>query len=307
MNKVVVIGSANIDLVVKTSRLPGKGETVLGGDFSMFCGGKGANQAVAAARFGSDVCFVGKIGSDIFGAKVLDNFNRIGMKTDHVLVDHNCQTGVALITVDDSGENSIVVAPGANSALCAADIDAAQAVFDEAKFVLMQLEIPLQTLEHVMRIANEREIPVILNPAPAPAKLPSSMLDGLYALTPNETEAAIISGIPIIGTDDAKHAAIKIHEMGVGLVVITLGSKGLVCYDGIGFTVIPSIKVAAIDTTAAGDTFNGVMAAALAEGRSLCEALRLSNTAAAISVTRMGAQESSPFRDEVLGFAKELC
>ena len=301
-NKVVVVGSANIDLVVKTSRLPGRGETILGGDFSMFCGGKGANQAVAAARFGADVRFVGKVGSDIFGTKVLDNFNKSGMNTDYLLVDHKCHTGIALITVDNGGENSIVVAPGANGALQAADIDAAQSVFDDAAFILMQLEIPLDTLEHVLAIANARGVPVILNPAPATINLSPALLSKLYALTPNETEAAMISGVRVEDIDDAKRAAIKINEMGVKLVVITLGDKGVVCYDGTDFIAVPSLKVDAIDTTAAGDTFNGVFAAALAEGRGLHEALRISNAAAAISVTRLGAQSSAPYRSEIEAF-----
>lgn len=306
-NKVVVVGSANVDLVVKTGKLPKKGETVLGGEFSMFCGGKGANQTVAASRFGADVCFVGKVGSDIFGTNVTDNLKKAGVKTDSVLVDRVCQTGVALITVDDAGENSIVVAPGANGALCVADIDAMQRVFDDAKFILMQLEIPLPTLTYVITMAGKKEIPVILNPAPAVTGLSTDILNGLYALTPNETEATIISGIQVANVDDAKRAAIKIHGMGVKCVVITLGSKGVVCYDGVDFLIIPSVKVEAVDTTAAGDTFNGVFAAALAEGMNLREALQISNIAAAISVTKLGAQDASPSRDEIVNFTTALC
>jgi len=307
MSKIVIVGSANIDLVVKTSSLPIKGETVLGGEFSMFCGGKGANQAVAAARFGADVCFIGKVGSDVFGANVLDNFNKIGMNTDHIMINHRCQTGIALITVDDNGDNSIVVAPGANRTLDITDIDEARDVFDHASLILMQLEVPLQTLEHVLHIANAKEIPVILNPAPATVSLPSTILTGLYLITPNETEATIISGVQINDINDARQAAIKIHEMGVKHVVITLGNKGAVFYDGVNFVTIPPIKVSAVDTTAAGDTFNGVLVAALAEGWDLSEALIISNTAAAISVTRLGAQNASPFRDEILSFKDELC
>lgn len=300
MKNIVVIGSSNTDMVVKTSHLPAGGETVLGGDFFMNAGGKGANQAVAAARYGNRVVFVAKTGDDLFGRQVRKSMAEDGIVTDYVFVDKEHPSGVALITIDKDAENCIVVAGGANMYLSPADIDTAAEEILKADVVLMQLESPIETVAYAARMAAKAGIPVILNPAPAPAEaLSEALLKDLFLITPNRSEASRISGIEVTDMESAHRAAKAIHEMGPKSVIITLGSDGSLVYDGSMFMRVEALKVEAVDTTAAGDTYNGVLASVIAEGKSLIEAVREANIAGAISVTRMGAQPAAPTREEI--------
>lgn len=300
MKNIVVIGSSNTDMVVKSSHIPVGGETVLGGDFFMNAGGKGANQAVAAARYGNRVVFIAKTGDDIFGAEARASMKREGIVTDYVFIDKEHPSGVALITIDKDAENCIVVASGANMHLHPADINSAKEEIRSADVVLMQLESPVDTIAHAARMAAEAGVPVILNPAPAPeTPLSEELLHDLYLITPNRSEASRISGIKVRDMESAQRAAKAIHLMGPRNVIITLGNEGSLVYDGKMFMRVEAIKVEAVDTTAAGDTYNGVLASVIAEGRSLIEAVHEANIAGAISVTRMGAQPAAPTRKEI--------
>lgn len=296
--KILVVGSSNTDMVIKADHLPRPGETVLGGNFLMNPGGKGANQAVAAARLGGKVAFICKTGSDIFGHQSQQLFEEEGIDTSYVFTDSEYPSGVALITVDKEAENCIVIASGANANLLPADIVKAEKTIGEADLVLMQLEVPMDTVEYVAEKAWESGKQVILNPAPAQT-LSNQLLKHLTLITPNETEAEMISGIKIMDQASAIEAARIIVGMGVEQVIITLGSKGALVYDEAGTELIPAYKVKAVDTTAAGDVFNGALAVALSEGRSLREAVKFACKASAISVTRVGAQSSAPYRNEV--------
>ena len=280
-NKILVIGSTNTDMVVRTDRLPRPGETVLGGIFMMNPGGKGANQAVAAARLGADVTFVCKTGNDMFGADTRRRLADEGIDTTFVYTDEDHPSGVALIAVDSKAENSIVVASGANAALLPPDIERATAALDACEWVLMQLETPMETIEFAASEAVHRAKRVILNPAPA-AVLSPQLLANIYLLTPNETEAQAISGIGIDSLETAEQAARKIIGMGVQNVVVTLGAQGALICDGQTSTFVEAHRVAAVDTTAAGDVFNAGVATALAEGLDLEGAVRFAAKAAAI-------------------------
>lgn len=297
---IIVIGSSNTDMVIRTRKMPRPGETVLGGDFMMNHGGKGANQAVAAAKLGGQTMFIGKVGNDVFGRQTIEMLRGVGIDVSHLGVSETLPSGIALINVDDSGENSIAVASGANADLSAADIDAAEEAIKNAALIITQLESPLETVAHAARLAKKHGVPVILNPAPAPAKpLPEELMANIDILIPNETEAEIISGIEITDPASELEAINKIHAMGVKTVIFTLGSDGaLVCENG-ECEKIPSFKVKAVDTTAAGDTFCGALCVALSEGKPIADAVRFANRAASISVTRMGAQQSIPTRDEL--------
>jgi len=298
LHKILVVGSSNTDMVIKADHLPRPGETILRGTFFMNPGGKGANQAVAAARLGASVSFICKTGSDIFGHQSQQLFEQEGIDTSFIFSDSRNPSGVALITVDSQAENCIVVASGANANLKPADLMSALKGIEEADIVLMQLEIPMETVEYVARVACESHKTVILNPAPAQA-LSKELLRNLTIITPNETEAEMISGVKITDMASATEAARVISNMGVDQVIITLGAKGALVYtDGLAQEVA-SFKVEAVDTTAAGDVFNGALAVAISEERSLKEAVRFAAKAAAISVTRIGAQSSAPYRNEV--------
>lgn len=301
--KILVIGSSNTDMVVKTSKLPAPGETVMGGTFLMNPGGKGANQAVGAARLAAldssgNVTFAAKVGNDIFGQQAIDGFRREGIDTTYVLTDAHQPSGVALINVDAQGENCITAAPGANAYLQPADVDAALQSASSGTIVLLQLEIPLPTVEQAVRQAAERGLRVILNPAPA-QQLPASLYPNLFLITPNETEAEILTGIRVTDETTAEQAALQFHQMGVANVIITLGAKGAYLRTATGATLIPTPPVTPVDTTAAGDCFNGALAVALSEDQSLPEAVAFACRAASVSVTRMGAQASMPTRQEV--------
>ena len=298
MSKIVVVGSSNTDMVIKAARLPAPGETVLGGDFFMNPGGKGANQAVAAARLGGEVCFVAKVGADIFGQQAVEGFRNEGIDTTFVAVDAERPSGVATISVDAQGENCIAVASGANDALSPADVDNARERIESAEVLLMQLETPLPTVQHAAVLAKQSGKRVILNPAPA-QPLADELLALLDVITPNETEAEILTGIKVESIDDAERAARALQQKGLASVIITLGARGAFVLDGSFTGLVAAPKVDPVDTTAAGDTFNGALAVALAEGQTIEAAVAFANKAAAISVTRLGAQASTPTLQEL--------
>jgi len=296
--KILVVGSSNTDMVIKTNNFPVPGETILGGRFLMNPGGKGANQAVAAARLGGVVTFVGKIGDDIFGKQAVQQLEDEGINVDFVAVDAENPSGVAMITVDRHAENSIVVAPGSNGTLSPTDFDKAIIELQNSDFVLMQLEIPIATVEYIARKAAQIQKKVILNPAPA-AHLSGELLRNLYLITPNETEAELLTGIKVTDQESALKAATQLHQKGVEVVIITLGAAGAFLLEDGKSEIIKAQKVEAVDTTAAGDTFNGALVVALSEGKSIRESIAFANRAAAISVTRIGAQSSVPYRKEI--------
>lgn len=299
--KIIVVGSSNTDMIVKADRIPRPGETVIGGVFSTASGGKGANQAVAAARAGGDVTFVARVGSDAMGDEALAGFVADGVNTEHVVRDPTLPSGVALILIGERGENSIAVASGANAALNAADVHAARGAFDSATVVVTQLETPLDALRAARDEAIRCGAKFILNPAPAQS-LDDTVLVGVSVLTPNEGEAELLSGVAIRSDDDARRAAIALRDRGVETVLITLGARGVYAMGDKIDELLPAFLVEAIDTTAAGDVFNGALAVAFAESRPLREAIRFASAAAAISVTRLGAQPSAPRRDEIEDF-----
>ncbi|MDR0395227.1 MAG: ribokinase [Tannerella sp.] len=296
--RLLVVGSSNTDMVIKTDHFPRPGETVLGGTFFMNPGGKGANQAVAASRLGIAVTFICKTGNDIFGHQSHQLLEEEGIDTSYVFSDLRNPSGVALITVDAHAENCIVVASGANANLLPSDLEKAEEAINHSDIVLMQLEVPIETVEYVARVAYDKSKKVILNPAPA-RPLSKELIANLYLITPNETEAEILSGIKITDMESAKAAAKEINRRGAENVVITLGAKGALIYGNGSFEKVDAFKVQAVDTTAAGDVFNGALCAALLEGQSLPEAVRFACKAASISVTRNGARESSPYRNEI--------
>ena len=298
MKRIVVLGSTNTDMVIKAERIPAPGETILGGRFLMNPGGKGANQAVAAARLGGDVAFVAKVGDDLFGREAKALFAKEGIRTDYVLTDADEPSGVALIMVDAKGENCISVASGANGALSAADIGAARGAIETAGVLLLQLETPVETVQCAARWAAAKGVPVILNPAPA-CTLPDELFACLSLITPNEGEAELLTGVKVTDEASAQAAAAALCAKGVGRVVVTMGSKGAFVFENGRGVLVPALPVQAVDTTAAGDVFNGALAVALTEGQPLAEAVRFAAKAAAISVTRMGAQASAPHRNEV--------
>jgi ribokinase len=298
--KIAVVGSSNTDMIIKTSRIPRPGETILGGDFHMAAGGKGANQAVAAARAGGDVGFIARVGNDIFGKKAVEGFIHDGIDVKHVYKERRAASGIALIIVGADGENSIAVASGANANLTPEDVRRAGRTISSADILLMQLETPLETVREAAEIAAAYKVPVILNPAPA-RPLDDHLLRRISILTPNETEAEILTGIKIKKESDMAKAAQRLLKKGVQAVFITLGSKGVFVASLTEKIrrIIPAFKVKAIDSTAAGDVFNGALAVALAEGRPLLHAARFANSAAALSVTKMGAQPSAPYRRDI--------
>jgi len=301
VKRVLVVGSSNTDMIIRVPRIPRPGETILGGAFSMAAGGKGANQAVAAARAGGRVTFVARVGDDVFGERALAGFRADGIDARFVHATPGAASGIALIQVDERGENSISVASGANALLSVEDIRAAREAFDGADIVLVQLESPLETVEAAVRMAGERGIPVILNPAPA-RPLDDGLLRGVSVLTPNEHEAATLAGIEVADERGLRQAAARIRARGPRTVVITLGERGAYASTEGSEALVPAFKVEPVDTTAAGDVFNGALAVALAEARPLEEALRFAQAAAAVSVTRPGAQPSAPTRAEILEY-----
>ncbi|WP_207909165.1 ribokinase [Pedobacter sp. ok626] len=296
---ILVVGSSNTDMVIKTAHLPVAGETTLGGVFFMNPGGKGANQAVAAARLGGNVTFICKTGNDIFGRQSKQLFQKEGINTDHILSDPDNPSGVALITVDQNAENCIVVASGANATLSVSDLENIEQLIGQAKIVLIQLEIPLATVAHVVQMAAAKGVKIVLNPAPA-CSLSDALLSNISVITPNRTEAEILSGITVNDMGSAKKAAQIIKEKGVETVIITLGREGALILHDNEFMHIHAPLVEAIDTTAAGDVFNGAFTVALSENKSIRDAVTFACSASAISVTRLGAQSSVPSRNEII-------
>lgn len=299
MSRIIVIGSSNTDMVIKSKKLPVPGETILGGTFLMNPGGKGANQAVAAARLGGNVTFVTKTGNDVFGAEAMHIFDNEGIDTRYIIKDAKNPSGVALINVDENGENSIVVAPGSNGSLSAYDIKDEVFETDQSDLFLMQLEISVSTVEFAAQKAVSNGNRVILNPAPA-RQLSDDLLSCLYLITPNETEAELLTGIKVHDVVTAEKAASKLRDKGVQNVVITMGASGAYILSGTISKLVPVIPVKAIDTTAAGDVFNGALVVAISEGKDIVDAMIFANKAASISVTRMGAQASAPYRKEII-------
>jgi ribokinase len=302
-NSIIVIGSLNMDFIFAVDRLPMPGETILGRNFRVIPGGKGANQAYAAAKLsrnGTVVRMLGRVGVDSFGNALKANLAAVGVDIRAVLDTDSEATGVACIHVDDAGQNSITVAPGANGVLTGSDVDSARWAFEDARCVLMQLEVPIETVAEGLRQARSVGATCMLDPAPARA-LPQEILQLVDIATPNENEACLLAGVPPnrINTAEAVTLGQRIRELGVGSVVVKLGDQGCV-YCGADRTFIASsFPVRALDSTAAGDTFNAALAVALVEGAGMEHALRFANAAAAISVTRAGAQTSAPEREHV--------
>jgi ribokinase len=296
---IIVVGSSNTDMIVQSDRLPLPGETVLGGDLVIAPGGKGANQAVAAARVGAAVTFVARIGQDMFGQAALANFRREGMDVRYLVQDAQAPSGVALIVVGPGGQNIIAVAPGANARLTPTDVAAAAPAFAEAQIVLLQLEIPIEAVLAAAQAGRAAGAAVILNPAPAPSRpLPETLYAAVDILTPNETEAAVLTG-----QSDPEEAAMTLLSRGVGTVIVTLGEAGALVATRSGVMQrVPGFRVQAVDTTAAGDAFNGGLAVALARGEGMDAAVRYAHAVAALSVTRLGAQPSLPTAAEVEEF-----
>jgi ribokinase len=299
MARIVVVGSCNADMVIKAPRLPRPGETVTSGTFFRARGGKGANQAVAAARAGGAVAMIGSVGIDTFGDDAIAGLEEDGIDTAHVVRSAATPSGVALIMVDAAAQNLIAVASGANALLSAADIRACEATIAAADVLVTQLEIQLAAVEEAIGIANQHGVPVILNPAPA-CTLSDDLLARVSVLTPNASETERLTGIGVTDDESLRRAADALLARGVGACVITLGGSGVLVAAGDRRERVDSWSVTPEDTTGAGDVFSGALAVALGDGKPLIEAARFANAAAAISVTRRGAQPSAPHRDEIL-------
>jgi ribokinase len=306
MKKIVVVGSSNTDLIIKVSEIPRPGETLLGGAFMTFPGGKGANQAVAAARAGGEVVFIAAVGDDPYGEEAIKGYKLDHINTEDIKVCKGIPSGIAMITIADSGENAITVASGANAELRPADLEEIEEPFLEADYMLIQLETPLDTVRKAVELCSELNTRVILNPAPA-AELPDEILNRVSIITPNELEAERLTGITVIDEPTAAEAADALHKRGIDTVIITLGATGAYLSDratGIR-KIVPGFSVSAVDTTAAGDVFNGQLAVSLAEGKPLERAIVESHGAAALSVQKLGAQSSIPRREETDNYLKE--
>ena len=297
MEKIIIVGSSNVDLTARVRSLPRPGETIGGATLHRANGGKGANQAVAAARLGADVTLLTCLGKDASGEMLSAQFAADGIDTSRIKYS-DTPTGTALIFVDDKAENCIAVAPGSNNDLLPEDVDALRPVFSEAGYLLVQLEIPIPAVERAVLLADQLGVRTVLNPAPM-NPFPKELFKHLWLITPNETEAEVLTGIAIHGEDNARAAASRLFGMGVKNVIITMGSKGsLVCTPETA-VLVPSRKVQAVDTTGAGDVYNGALVAALSKGSGLIEAARIATLASSISVTRMGAQTSTPYANEI--------
>lgn len=301
---IVVIGSSNTDMVIKVPRLPKTGETILGGKFYTASGGKGANQAVAAARAGGAITFVARVGNDMFGERAITGFQDEGINTDNVVKDNDLPSGVAEIFVDEDGHNLMAVASGANLNLSVYDIINAKQAILNADIILMQLEVPLKTLEYAAKLAYDNGKKVILNPAPAHS-LPISFLKTISVLTPNEKEAELLTGIRVEDEDSAEDAGRILLSKGVNKVIVTLGARGAMVLDSSGSELVTGFKINSVDISAAGDIFNGALAVAITENKNIFEAVKFANAAAALSVAKIGAQSSAPRREEIFKFMNE--
>ena len=297
--RIVVVGSLNMDLVTRTPRIPVPGETIIGHEFFTAPGGKGANQAVAAARMGAEVSMVGRVGRDDFGSALRATLRADGIDCTYVFEDEKSVTGIASILVDDAGQNSIVVAPGANARLTPDDVNEAESAIAQADVLLLQLEIPLETVIRSAEVAQRYEVPVVLNPAPARPDL-ASLLPLVDILIPNESETALLTGLPVGAEIEIQTAVEALRKSGIGTVILTLGAKGALVASKTGVRRIPAFPVSPVDTTAAGDAFVGGFAVALAEGKSLIEAIRWGNAAGGLATTQLGAQPSLPTHQAIL-------
>jgi ribokinase len=302
MKNIVVVGSINTDMVVRSPQIPKPGETLIGNSFVTTPGGKGANQAVAAARLGGKVTLIGKVGTDAFGNTAIENFKKENIDTRFIYKDANQPSGIAIIIIDDKGENSIVVASGSNGTLSGNDITNAADTIKAAEVVLFQLETPLDTVEAGAKLAKANGKKVMLNPAPA-AELSDGLLKHIDIITPNQSEAHTLTGITVSNIEEAALASNALHAKGIDMVIITMGALGAYVSSSSYTGLVNGFNAGTvIDTVAAGDTFCGGLAIALSEGKRIDDAVRFANAAAAISVTRSGAQESVPHRTEVDAF-----
>jgi ribokinase len=303
MNKqgVLVVGSSNLDLVVTTNRFPKPGETIFGKKFEMYPGGKGANQAVCAARLGCKTFFIGKMGNDEFHEKLSVILENAGVDISNLFIDKNEHTGTALITVDETGQNQIVVISGSNMKLSSQDISSKSDLFSKTAVVLTQLEIPIETVVESAKLAHENNALFILNPAPA-ASLPEYLFHLIDYITPNENELELLSGLKINDDSSIRLAAEKLLKKGIRNVIVTLGDRGSMLINSSTTKHFPVSKVEVVDSTGAGDAFNGALASSLSEGNAIEKAIELANKVASISVTRMGAQSSLPYASEIKDF-----
>jgi ribokinase len=299
--KIIVIGSLVYDLVAKAERRPQKGESLLGTEFGMFPGGKGANQAVQCAKLGAEVWMVGRVGDDFFGESLIKNLKKEGVNTKYIVKDETTTTAVGCIVIDKEGDNSIVMVPQANMKNTKADVEKVKNILGKFDVLILQLEIPLNVVIYSAKLARKNNLKIILNPAPA-KEIPDSLIKICDILTPNETEAEILTGIKIENLEDAKSAGKKLLTRGAKCVIITLGEKGALYCTKEEISLIPSFKVKAVDTTAAGDAFNGTLAVAIALGKEIKEGIKLANAAGALSATKMGAQPSLPGKKELEKF-----
>jgi ribokinase len=293
MVKILVVGSINMDLAVRVPYTPKPGQTIIGGDFEIYSGGKGANQAVAAARMGAEVTMVGRVGKDNFGDTIIQSLLEYDVKTSHIIKDSKAPTGIAMVAVTPDGENMIVTAPGANAKVSVEDVNHTRSLMRETDLLLIQLELPMETVSASVDLAKAYDIPVVLNPAPG-RPLPKALLNYVEYLTPNKRELSLITG-----ESDLEDGIKKLRGWGVRNLVITLGHNGVRVISGGLDRHIPAYEITAVDTTAAGDAFNGAFAVALAEGHKLMEAIRFGMAAGALTSTKKGAQSSIPMRDAV--------
>ncbi len=306
LKNIVVVGSSNTDMIIKTEKIPKPGETVIGGEFYKAAGGKGANQAVAASRAGGHVALIASVGNDVFGEEAITGFKNDGINIEYIKKDSVNASGIALIFIDKIGENSIVVASGANLNLLESDLKKAQEKISDADVLLMQLETPIETVAAAAKMACSASVKVILNPAPAQS-LSDDLLKCISILTPNESEAELLTGIEVKDENDAAKAAKMLLEKGVDIVIVTLGNHGAFLATKEESKLIPGFKVDASDTTAAGDVFNGALAVAISEKKEIKDAIKFAHAAAAISVTRIGAQPSAPKLTEINEFLQSNC
>ena len=304
--KILVFGSINIDLVAKTPRLPRPGETVSGAEFFTAPGGKGANQAVAAARLGVATYMVGRVGGDSFGLELQASLQATGVNVEGVFLDKSTTSGVAVIAVDDKGENSIIVIPGANGQVGESDVECLKQMLPGAAALLLQLEIPLSAVVAAAKAAHSMGVPVILDPAPARSDLPPELYQLADIITPNETEAASLTGLPVYDQETAVAAAVVLRQRGAGVAVVKLGALGVVCVSAEESFFIPAFAVDVVDTVAAGDAFNGAMAVALASGLSRRQGVVWGAAAGALAATKLGAQPGLPTREAMDVFLVEM-
>jgi ribokinase len=298
MSDIVVLGSLNMDLVVQVARMPVPGQTIPGGDLHTISGGKGANQAAAAGKLGGRVSMVGRVGGDAFGQRLKEGLQGFGVDVSHVRQDSGSVTGTAVIIVEETGENVIVISPGANGRVGEEDIRQAEGLISQARVLLLQHEVPMGTVEKAVQLASRNPVKIILNPAPA-QPISAEILAKIDILVPNETEAALLTSIPVSDLASAGEAARKLLGLGVRTVIITLGDQGALLATGEQILHIPTVKVKAVDTTAAGDAFIGGLANALLKDLSLKDAVRYANCAGALAATKFGAQTSLPSAEEV--------